>query len=502
MILTASAVRPRVSSDHVLLPLPQVALASVASAVDGALTRGDGMVVDAAFDSREVVPGCLFFCIPGSRADGHDFAPQALARGAAAFVVERWLDLNVPQVLVPSVRAAMGPMAAVVFGRPAESLTMMGVTGTNGKTTVTYLLESILLAAGAVPGIIGTTGLRIDGEPGELERTTPEAPDLQRLLARMSLAGVSAVAMEVSSHALTYRRVDGMTFDVASFLNMSHDHLDLHGSMEAYFEAKARLFTPALAHAGVVNVDDPWGRRLADGAGIPVTTFGEAEGADLHANDVEVTPDAVSFTAGGTRVAAQLFGAFNVSNCLCALAMAVAAGIDIQVAARGLSAASAVPGRGERVDGGGDFAVVVDYAHTPDSIRSVLRSVRPLASGRIIVVFGCGGDRDRDKRPHMGRAATESADLTYLTSDNPRSEEPSAIIAEVEPGARAGGGEYVIEPDRRAAIRAAIRSAEAGDVVVIAGKGHEVTQEAGGVLVPFDDRNVAREELASVGGRA
>jgi UDP-N-acetylmuramoyl-L-alanyl-D-glutamate--2,6-diaminopimelate ligase len=393
----------------------------------------------------------------------------------------------------------MGPMSAVVFGSPAEALTTIGVTGTNGKTTCTYLLEAILRAAGRTPGVIGTTGAWIDGTAVPIERTTPEAPDLQRLLARMRDRGVAAVAAEVSSHAMALRRVDGVRFDAAVFTNLSLDHLDFHGSMEAYFDAKARLFTDEHAVIGVVNLDDDWGARLADAAAIPIVTYGVRSLADLHAEDLAVGPEGSSFAVDGVRVRTALRGAFNVENCLAALGAARAIGIDLDAAAAALGTVEGVPGRMEIVDAGQAFPVVVDYAHTPDSIRFVLRGARSLAAGRVIVVFGCGGDRDRAKRPSMGSAATSTADLTVLTSDNPRSEDPDAIIREIEPGAVQGGGAYVVEPDRRAAIRLAIHEAGPGDVVVVAGKGHEATQEIRGAWIPFDDREVVREELAAIG---
>jgi len=490
----------RVSSGAVTPAFPPVPLERLVSAAAGARIRGDGrvVIVDVAFDSRLVTPGALFFCVSGERADGHAFAGDALAAGAAALVVERWLDLDATQVAVPAVREAMGPIAARAFGDPASSMATIGVTGTNGKTTVTYLLESILAAVGWAPGIAGTTGAHIGGKSLPLARTTPEATDLQRLLASMRDAGVRAVAMEVSSHALSLHRVDGIVFDVAAFTNLSQDHLDHHGSMEAYFAAKAGLFSPERARRGVVNLDDPSGRRLAE-ATIPVTTYSVEREADLRAWDVRATVDGVSFAVDGLQVRSPLRGGFNASNVLAAVGAARLLGIDDRTIAEGVAALRSVPGRMEPVEAGQDFLVVVDYAHTPDSIRSVLRAARPLAAGRLIVVFGCGGDRDRLKRPAMGAAAAAEADLTVITTDNPRSEDPLAIIAEIEPGAREAGGVHVVEPDRRKAIRLALGEAASGDVVVIAGKGHEPYQEIGDRRVRFDDREVAREELVALG---
>jgi UDP-N-acetylmuramoyl-L-alanyl-D-glutamate--2,6-diaminopimelate ligase len=483
--------------------LPQVPLSAAVTVVPGAEIRGDtGIPVgEVAFDSRRVVRGTLFFCVSGANADGHDFAPQAMSSGAAALVVERWLDLDAPQILVPSTRSAMGPMSATVLGHPARSLTIVGVTGTNGKTTIVHLLDAMFRAAGRRTGAIGTVGAHVAGEPVPLARTTPEAPDLHRLLGRMRDAGVTTVAMEVSSHALDQGRVGGVTFDAAVFTNLSQDHLDHHGSMESYFGAKATLFAEGRTRHAVLNVDDAWARRLLD-VPVPVTTFGLDPGADVRAEGVRTRVDGLAFRVDGREVTSPLRGAFNVSNCLAAIASSRVVGVDAADAIEGLASAGLVPGRMEPVERGQDFLVVVDYAHTPDSIRTVLAAARPLATGRVIVVFGCGGDRDRAKRFPMGAAATEGADLTVITTDNPRSEDPHDIIAEVERGATEGGGRYVVEPDRRTAIRLALTEARGGDVVVVAGKGHEVEQELAGGAIPFDDRVVVREELDALGGAA
>lgn len=491
----------RVGSRPVDETFPSVPLHAVA-AVAGAEVRGDPAtpVRDLAYDSGSVPAGALFFCVRGARADGHDFAAAAVGAGAAALVVERWLELDAPQVLVGSVREAMGPMSAVVTGEPAAAMTMVGITGTNGKTTTTYLLEAVFRAAGMVPGVIGTTGARVDGRPVPLARTTPEAPDLHRLMAQMRVAGVGAVAMEVSSHALAQHRVGGIVYDVGLFTNLSQDHLDYHPTMQEYFAAKARLFSPTHARLGVVNADDPWGRRLLQDPAIAMTTFAVEGAADLRAEEVHADTAGVVFRAGGVVVRSPLRGRFNVANCLGALAVARALGIDLGTAAEAVGEVRVVPGRMDPVEAGQDFLVVVDYAHTPDSILHVLRAARPLATGRVIVVFGCGGDRDHAKRPLMGEAATSGADLTVVTSDNPRSEDPSAIIGEILPGAVIGGGAFVVEPDRRAAIGLAIGEAGPGDVVVIAGKGHEAYQEIGGWVEPFDDRAVAHQELLAIRG--
>jgi len=389
-------------------------------------------------------------------------------------------------------------MAAAVFGHPARALTIVGITGTNGKTTITYLLESVFRAAGWRPGVIGTTGMRIDGSASPLSHTTPEAPELHRTLARMRAGGVRAVAIEISSHALAQHRVDGLVVDVAVFTNLSQDHLDLHATMEDYFEAKRRLFTPEHARHAVVNADDPWGRRLLEEPAIATTSYGIDAAADVRAADVSVQGDGATTVVGGVPVRTSLRGRFNVENVLGALAAARVVGIGIDVGARGIGEVRRVPGRMEPVDAGQDFTVVVDYAHTPDSIHSVLRGARGSAEGRVIVVFGCGGDRDRAKRPMMGRTAAEDADLVIVTNDNPRSEDPLAIIDEITSG-MPDGAAAIVEPDRAAAIERAIEAARPGDVVVVAGKGHETTQEIDGMLVPFDDREVARAALTRRG---
>ncbi|MGZ4146167.1 MAG: UDP-N-acetylmuramoyl-L-alanyl-D-glutamate--2,6-diaminopimelate ligase [Actinomycetota bacterium] len=465
--------------------------------------RGDASVrvSDVVVRSSDARPGALFACIPGANTDGHAFAGDAAERGAAALLVERWVDAPVPQLRVPSVRVAIGPVAAEVFGRPADRMTVVGVTGTNGKTTTTYLLESVFRAAGRRPGVIGTTGVHIDGEVTPFPRTTPEAPDLHRLFARMEDAGVDAVAMEVSSHGLDQHRVDGVRYACAVFTNLSQDHLDYHPTMQAYLAAKARLFTREMSAAGVVNADSPEGRSIA-APGLPTVTYAVDAEADVRARDVVTTAEGIRFTVDGTLVGSRLRGRFNVENCLAAFAAARVVGIDDDVVARGIAALRGVPGRLETVEEGQDFLVIVDYAHTPDGIRNVLRAARPLARGRVIIVFGCGGDRDRAKRPLMGEAATSMADLSIVTSDNPRSEDPLAIIAAIEPGARAGGNPYEVESDRRAAIARAVELAEPGDVVVIAGKGHETGQEFADRTIPFDDRLVAADALRAVGRRA
>jgi len=482
---------------------------------DVVATRGDVDVEisSLAYDSRRVEAGALFFCVPGEKVDGHRFAARAVEAGAVALVVEQELDLDVAQVVVADARAAMAPLAARFWGNPTAELRVVGVTGTNGKTTTAFLLREILEAAGIRCGLLGTVRQVVGGRDEPAERTTPEAIDLQATFRRMLDAGDEACAMEVSSHALELHRCDAIHFEVALFTNLTQDHLDFHGGMEDYFRSKRRLFEMGPKRA-IVNVDDPYGRRLADEFDC-VTFSAEGAAAGYVARDV-------SFDAAGSRltvdfrptcrkvahretnrqvgrgswlVTTALPGRFNVANALAAFAAASEMGVDPTAIAEGLARAERVPGRFEPVDEGQPFAVLVDYAHTPDSLENVLRAARGVSAGRVLSVFGAGGDRDRDKRPKMGRAAGSLSDLAVLTSDNPRSEDPAAIIDEVLAGVE-NGAHVEVEPDRRAAIGLALREARPGDVVVIAGKGHEQGQELeGGRKIPFDDRQVAREEL-------
>jgi UDP-N-acetylmuramoyl-L-alanyl-D-glutamate--2,6-diaminopimelate ligase len=449
-----------------------------------------------AYDNRSVTPGALFFCVPGFKVDGHDFAPDAVARGAAALVVQRPLGLGVPEVVVDDVRAAMAEAAARFYGDPTRTLRVVGITGTNGKTTTAFLVRSILEHAGLQTGLLGTVTSVVGGEQEPVERTTPEAIDLQATFARMLREGDAACAMEVSSHALHLHRVDGIHFSARVFTNLTQDHLDFHPTMEDYFAAKRMLFERP-GGPSIVNVDDEYGRRLTreiDG----VLTFGIDTVAHYRASDVRFDTVGSSFTLrtpdGEERdVETRLPGLFNVSNALAAIAATHALGVEPNSAADALAEAARVPGRFEPVDEGQDFAVLVDYAHTPDSLENVLRAAREVTRGRLHVVFGAGGDRDRAKRPLMGRVARELADRAIVTSDNPRSEDPESIVDQVFAGTE-GGAER--EVDRRRAIALAIEGAAPGDVVVIAGKGHEQGQEfEGGRKEPFDDVTVAREAL-------
>ncbi len=483
-------------------PATAVSLADLQTVVDDARLLGDGTVGvrDVTHDSRGAGAGILFAARPGARTDGHDHAPAAVASGSPALLVERELDVDVPQLVVPSVAEALGPVAAAVHGDPSADLLLLGVTGTNGKTTTATLLESILHAAGHVAGLVGTVETRIAGQAVPGVRTTPEATDLQRLWAQMRDAGVTGAAMEVSSHGLKLHRIDGTRVDVAAFTNLSQDHLDFHPDFEDYYAAKARLFSPDLAARGVVVVDDDWGRRLADEARIPITTASLTGDADWTVTDVDTGPDGATFTAHhGDRVVSvttHLPGHYNVANALVALAVADAAGIDLDTAATGIAALDGVAGRMERIVAGQPFAVLVDYAHTPDSVENVLRAARRLTDGQVIVVIGCGGDRDAGKRAPMGRAAAALSDLAVLTSDNPRSEDPEAILDAMAAGAaQADGARFSLVVDRREAIAMALAAARPGDIVVVAGKGHEAMQEFADRTVPFDDRAVLRDLL-------
>jgi UDP-N-acetylmuramoyl-L-alanyl-D-glutamate--2,6-diaminopimelate ligase len=461
---------------------------------------GDGPAVEIgglAYDNRAVVPGTLFFCVPGFTRDGHDFAPDAVARGAAALVVARPLALGVPEVQVADVRAAMAVAAARFYGDPTARLPVIGVTGTNGKTTTAFLVRSLLEAAGRQCGLLGTVTSVVAGEERPTVRTTPEAIDLQRTFREMLDGGDTACAMEISSHALELRRADGVHVAVAIFTNLTQDHLDFHPTMEAYFQAKRRLFASPLTDVRVANVDDPYGRRLVDEFPGTVTIGGDyraesVRGGFTGSDCTFVTPD------GDLDVHVPLPGRFNVTNALGAWAAARAVGVRPDVLARALPDAAPVPGRFEPVAEGQPFAVLVDYAHTPDSLENVLRAARDLADGRVIAVFGAGGDRDRGKRPLMGEIGARLADICLVTSDNPRSEDPEAIVAEIVAGT-GGAANVEHDVDRRATIHRAIALAEPGDVVVIAGKGHEQGQEfEGGRREPFDDVSVAREALRSV----
>jgi len=462
-------------------------------------------VMALAYDNRAVKPGTLFFCVPGFTRDGHDFAPDAVARGAAALVVQRPLGLGVPEVLVDDVRAAMALAAARLYGDPTATLPVVGITGTSGKTTTTHLVRHLLESAGRACGLLGGVTAVVGGEERPAVRTTPEAIDLQATFRAMLDAGDRACAMEVSSHALELRRVDGIHFAVAAFTNLSQDHLDFHAGMESYFAAKRRLFAEFDIGCSIVVVDDEWGRRLA--AELPgATTVALEHAADWRAVALRARLDGSAFEvrspAGDAAVELPLRGRFNVANALVALAACDALGLDLREMAEALRSVPPVPGRVEAVDEGQGFAVLVDYSHKPGALEKVLESARELTAGRVIVVFGAGGDRDRAKRPLMGAIAARLADHAIVTSDNPRSEPPESIIDDIFTGVPARSFHVKRDVDRRSAIAHAIELAEPGDVVVIAGKGHEHGQEfAGGRKEPFDDVAVARAALRTAAAR-
>ncbi|HZJ29598.1 MAG TPA: UDP-N-acetylmuramoyl-L-alanyl-D-glutamate--2,6-diaminopimelate ligase [Solirubrobacterales bacterium] len=510
----------------------------IAAAGDARLVGEDEVEISAlALDSRRVAPGTLYFAVPGLQRDGHEFAPTAVEAGAAAIVCERELGLGVPEVVVASSRDAMAPLAARFYGEPSRELPVVAITGTNGKTTTAWLLREILAAERGSCGLIGTVKRLVGGVEEEAERTTPEAIELQGALRRMIEAGDRACVIEASSHALEQRRCEATEFAAAVFTNLTRDHLDHHGGMEPYFLAKRRLFELAPG-AGVVNLDDEYGRRLAEefpdsltysaasvagGSGVArdAEEGSAPPAADLRAEEVSFDATGARFvvveaggggaddrpaSGGGANQAAgapervavttALPGAFNVANALAAIAAARRMGVSLAAAAAALAGAGRVPGRFEPIEAGQDFTVLVDYAHTPDSVANALQAARRLTDGSLITVVGAGGDRDRGKRPEMGLAASAGSDHVVFTSDNPRSEDPAEIVAAVAAGAEPGGATVETVVDRREAISRALKRAGSGDVVVIAGKGHEQGQEfAGGKRLPFDDRLVAAELL-------
>lgn len=447
------------------------------------------MLSGATHDSRAVEPGWLFCSVPGERFDGHRFAPDAVAAGAAAVLAERRLDIGVPQLIVDDVRRAMGPAAALIEGDPSRDLTVVGVTGTNGKSSVVQLLADIWSRTGGRADVYGTL---------TSARTTPEAPDLQRRLRSSRSRGATAVAMEVSSHALDLSRVAGTHFAAVVFTNLGRDHLDFHGSMERYFAAKRRLFDPSYSPIAVVNLDDDYGVRLA---GSVLDTEGiELKGYRLEdAEDLVIDGPRSRFTWQGRPIVLQLAGAHNVLNALAAATAADALGLDRDDIADALCATEPVRGRFELIDVGQPFRVAVDYAHTPDALEAVLRAAHQVVPGRVILVFGCGGDRDQEKRPMMGRVAQQESDVMIVTSDNPRTEDPLAIIDAILNGTKADDGtELVVEADRRKAIASALMIARPGDLVLVAGKGHETVQVIGDTEIIFDDRQVVLEELGAI----
>jgi UDP-N-acetylmuramoyl-L-alanyl-D-glutamate--2,6-diaminopimelate ligase len=506
------------------LRLPERSLRGLAEQVGagaGAETVDDVRLTGIAGDSREVRPGDVYAALPGEHTHGIRFLAEARERGAVALLTDpigrRYAELSrpsqgqpqraqLPMLVVEQPRTVLGPAASWLYGAPSTALSLTGVTGTNGKTTTTFLIEAGLRAAGRTTGLIGTVRTQLADQLLPSARTTPEAPELQALFAVMLERGVDAATMEVSSHALTLQRVDGTRFAAAAFTNLSHDHLDFHGDLESYFQAKARLFGPELSDVGVVNIDDPYGRRLTASGAIPfvtVSTMGAP--ADWRTESIELSGHGSSFLAVGPgirlRLGVRLPGAFNVANALLALAVLVSTGVDPEAAALGIGDLEGVPGRMERIEAGQPFAAIVDFAHTPRAVTTALETLRETTRGRLIAVVGSGGDRDRAKRPLMAAASARLADLAVLTSDNPRSEDPLSILEEMQAGlvvVPAGDrGEVVVEADREAAIRFAVGRALPGDTVVVLGKGHEQGHEVAGVVHPFDDRSVLRSAIES-----
>jgi UDP-N-acetylmuramoyl-L-alanyl-D-glutamate--2,6-diaminopimelate ligase len=499
-------------------------LAELVEGVADAQVRGDSSTIirGLAYHTQDVGEGTLFFCIPGLRADGHEFAMRAAAAGAAALVCERLTEPALTQVLVPSARGALAQMAARWYGEPSRELCVTGVTGTNGKTTTAHLVAGIAAAAGRQAALLGTVANRIGGRDHPVLLTTAESLELQRMFREMVVAGDQACVLEVSSHALALDRALGIDFDAVVFTNLTRDHLDFHRDLDDYYVAKRRLFLPGELRSGhavaIVNVGDPFGRRLAEECrpayGHDLWTFAVAGGAlpadeapDARAVALDLRADGSAFTllvprlGIEERITMPLAARFNVENALAAATAVLALGLPLDAVRQGLAVTQGVPGRFEAIRTGQPFGVIVDYSHTPDSLENALHAARAVTGGRVLVVFGCGGDRDRGKRPLMGAIGARLADRAFVTSDNPRSEDPLAIIDEIVAGVPSEcRDDLIVEPDRRAAIRQALAEARAGDFVVIAGKGHEQGQTIGDRRIPFDDREVARELLAELRG--
>lgn len=454
-------------------------------------------------DSRAKCKNGLFFCIRGARVDAHDFAPQALANGCTALVVERKLDLPCPQIVVSDVRAAMTRIASAFNGHPERRMRLIGVTGTKGKTTTTFLLKSIFEAAGMRCGIIGTTGCIAGSTKLPSRLTTPDPIEMFEILRIMADAGVQVVCMEVSAHALHLRKLVGVSFEAAAYTNLSQDHLDFFGSMENYFAAKRLLFSQGLARNAAVNVDEETAQELVQDVSCPLMTYGISSKADLFARDIEITESGVSFTLNlrnlhTERIHLLLTGMFNVYNALAAAACALILGVTMADVKKGLESIVSVPGRVEMLETSTPYRMILDYSHSPDALENILKTVREFCRGRLILVFGCGGDRDKGKRPIMGEIAGKLADYSILTSDNPRYEDPMTILDAIEKGIKPTGANYEIIENRREAIRQAMEMAVGGDIVVLAGKGHETYQEICGVKHPFDEKVIVQEILEEI----
>ena len=454
-------------------------------------------------DSRAKGENGLFFCLPGARFDGHDFAPQALSNGCCALVVERELDLPCPQVLVSDVRAAMARIASAFNGHPERRLRLVGITGTKGKTTTTYMLKSVIEAAGFSCGIIGTTGCIAGNTKLPSQLTTPDPIEMFEILRIMADAGVQIVCMEVSAHALYLRKLMGIVFEAAAYTNFSQDHLDFFGTMEKYLAAKKILFEGDMVRNAAINVDEETAEYIQEGMICPSMTYGISGDADLFARDIEITESGVSFTLNlrklhTERIHLLLTGMFNVYNAMTTAACALILGISLEDIRKGLESMVSVPGRVEMLDTKTPYRMILDYSHSPDALENILSTVREFCRGRLILVFGCGGDRDKGKRPIMGEIAGRLADYSILTSDNPRREDPMAILAAIEAGIKPTGAKYEIVENRREAIRQAMEMAVGGDIIVLAGKGHETYQEIGGVKYPFDEKVVVSELLGEM----
>ena len=466
--------------------------------------RGDCEIASLSMDSRKKMDRGLFFCIPGARFDAHDFAPQAIANGAAALVVTRFLPLDVPQVQVKNVRAAMSHMAAAFFDHPDREMKLLGVTGTKGKTTTSYLIKAIMEEAGHKVGLIGTTGNMIGKEYIKSEFTTHEPIDFFGTLRAMRDAGVTVVSMEVSAHAIAMGRLEGVHFEAGCYTNLSQDHLDLFGTMEKYFECKKSFFRPEWISNAAINADDDTSASILRDITVPHSTYGICNNADIFARDIEITENGVSFImklfdVNEIPVRLQLTGMFNVYNALAAAAVGLIMGVAPEVITRALSHVKSVPGRAEMLDTHTPYKVILDYSHSPDALENILVAVRQFARGRVISLFGCGGDRDHLTRPIMGEISGRLAYFSILTSDNPRTEDPMDILSAIEEGIRPTGGQYTVIENRREAIRYALQMGRDGDIIVLAGKGHETYQEIMGVKRPFDEKVVVAELLKEMG---
>lgn len=467
--------------------------------------RGECEIASLSMDSRKQMDRGLFFCIPGARFDAHEFAPQAVRNGAAALVVTHFVDLQVPQIRVENVRSAMSYMAAEFFGHPDRQMKLLGITGTKGKTTTSYLVKAIMEEAGYKVGLIGTTGNMIGQQYLKSEFTTPEPIDFFQTLRDMLDAGVSVVSMEVSAHAIAMGRLAGVHFEAGCYTNLSQDHLDLFGTMEKYFECKKSFFRPEWISNAAINVDDDTSKEILRDITVPHSTYGICNNADIFARDIEITENGVSFImklfdVNEMPVELQLTGMFNVYNALAAAAVGLIMGVSPDVITRALSKVKSVPGRAQVLDTHTPYKVILDYSHSPDALENILNAVRVFARGRVISLFGCGGDRDHLKRPIMGEISGRLADFSILTSDNPRTEDPMEILAAIEEGIKPTGGKYAVIENRREAIRYALEMGREGDIIVLAGKGHETYQEIMGVKRPFDEKAVVAELLEEMEG--